>query len=74
MKKYMIEGMPEDEQDTVMLFEIEQNLENIDLQIGQSQEDINSMGEKQDYIHVKISEVSKEIIQNNTEFSGSLGK
>ena len=58
VKKYMIEGRPEGEQDLEELFNIDREFERIDLEIEAYQNNVNSLTEKQDYINTKISEVS----------------
>lgn len=49
-------------------------MEKLEFEIQQYQENVDSLSEKQDYFNTKMSEISKEIIQINVEFTGSLGK
>ena len=74
VKKYMIEGQPEDQQDKQQLFDNDHELEKIEMEINQFENNIESLSEKQDYVNTKISEISKEIVQINMDFMGSLGQ
>lgn len=74
VRKYVIEGQPDADQDQIELF-------NIDAQIGQNDLDIktisntmSSLQEQQDFLNTKISEVSQRATQTNMEFVAGLSK
>lgn len=74
MKKYLIEGKSEEEQDQEELFKLDREFEKVEMEIEQYQQNIDSLTEKQDYILAKISEVSKEIVQIGMDFGNAIDK
>lgn len=74
VKKYLIEGRTEEEQDQEELFKLDREFEKVEMEIEQYQQNIDSLTEKQDYILAKISEVSKEIVQIGMDFGTAIGK
>lgn len=74
VKKYVIEGKPEHEQDMEELFNIDNEIRKIDLEIDQFASTIETLQETQDYVSAKISRVSKEMLEINMAFGQSLGK
>jgi len=74
VKKYLIEGKAEEEQDQEELFKLDREFEKVEMEIEQYQQNIDSLTEKQDYITAKISEVSREIVQIGMDFGSALDK
>lgn len=74
VKKYLIEGQPEQNQDIEELFALDNDLRKTELEVEQCTSTISSLQETQDYVTAKISQVSKEMVQIHMEFGQSLGK
>ena len=74
VKKYLLEGQPEENQELEELFIIDSEIERIELQIDQFQININNLSEKQDYINAEISEIMTELMKTSMESEGFLGK
>lgn len=74
VKKYLIEGLPEVDQDMEELFKIDNELRKIELEIDQYTSTLDSLQETEDYVLAKISRVNSELGMINMEFGRSLGK
>lgn len=74
VKKYVIEGKPEAEQDMEELFKIDNELRKIDLEIDLFTSTLEALQETEDYVLAKISRVNSELGMINMEIGRSLGK